>query len=69
VSLLDSSLLLENSQTETRTHAINDRLDHPAIDLLSISMALDLLQEGRDESVIVVLDHPQEEMFFPLDER
>jgi hypothetical protein len=59
VSLLESYLHLNliNSLPETRTHAINDRLDHPAIDLLSVSMALDLLQESRDESVIVVLDH------------
>jgi hypothetical protein len=58
VSLLDSFLLLfENSQIETRTHAVDDRLDHPAIDLLSVSMALDLLQESRDESVVVILDH------------
>lgn len=57
MSLLDSSLLLIISRLETRTHAVDDRLDHPTIDLLSVPMALDLLQEGRDESVVVVLDH------------
>lgn len=57
MSLLDSFLLLMISRLETRTHAVDDRFDHPTIDLLSVSMALDLLQEGRDESVIVVLDH------------
>lgn len=69
MSLLDSSLLVENSQIETRTHAVDNRLYHPTIDLLSVPMALDLLQEGRDESVVVVLDHSQEEVFLPLDER
>jgi hypothetical protein len=51
------------------THAIDDRLDHPPIDLFSPPMTLDLLQQGRDESIIVILDHAQEKVFFPLHKR
>lgn len=32
-------------------------------------MTLDLLQERRDESILIILDHAEEKVFFPLDER
>jgi hypothetical protein len=48
------------------THAIENRLDHPAINLFPIPMSFNLLQDRRDQAVVAVLGHSQEEMLLPL---
>ena len=59
---------LGGGNAPTLTHAIDDRLDHPTVDLFSVPMTLDLLQECRDESIVIILDHAEEKVLFPLDE-